>query len=227
MLRTKNDNNVYDKSAEVYINDIVNIKPLKKSEEYRIWKKYKETGDISLRNKLVTSNLKFVMKVAKEFRGRGLSYQDLIEEGNLGLIRGIEKFDGSKNVKVISYSVWWIKQAIMEALEKRNQSDCEDLPYDYTSNDYYEKEEESSCVSTEYISDDKEGEEDPQKAHLKELMACLTPREADVISMYYGLNGETPLNLEDIGTEIGLTKERVRQISETALKKMREKSLFV
>ena len=118
----------YEKNTTTYFNEITKSQPLEKEEEYELWKKYKEEGNIDARNKLVSSNLKFVANIARHYQGMGLSYGELIAEGNYGLIKAIDRFDGDKGFKLISYSVWWIRQAIVEAIKKRNVMDAEDLP---------------------------------------------------------------------------------------------------
>src|SRR5574344_2550105 len=128
MVRKNKTSNEFDRSAGAYFKEISKCKPLSREEEFSLWERYKKNNDIEARNKLITSNLKFVASVAKKYQGRGLSYSDLIAEGNLGLIKAMDKFDGNKNIKVISYSVWWIRQTILEALDKRNSMGAEDLP---------------------------------------------------------------------------------------------------
>ena len=131
MLKKQKVGLEHDKSVTSYFNDVAGYKPLSKEEELDLWRKYKYDGDLNARNKLISSNLKCVASIAKQYQGRGLSYADLIAEGNIGLMKALDKFDGERGFKVISYSVWWIRQTILEALSKRNTSDNEDLPCDY------------------------------------------------------------------------------------------------
>lgn len=227
MLKKQKVGTSRDKSVTSYFNEVANYKPLSKDEEYELWRKYKYEGDMNARNKLISSNLKFVASIAKQYQGRGLSYADLIAEGNIGLMKALDKFDGERGYKVISYSVWWIKQTILEALTKRNASDNEDLPCDYekplvTDDDDYQTE----IGDDNYISEEYEANKEIEQGELiKLLMEYLNQREKNIITKYYGLDGNKPKTLEEIGMEYGLTKERIRQIKNTSFKKMRSVAL--
>ena len=117
----------YEKSTAAYFNLIKKNKPLTKKEEMNLWRNFKENNDLSAREKLIKANLKFVPSVAKQFKGCGLPFADIIEEGNIGLIKAIDRFDPKRDNKVISYAVWWIKKCIMEAIEKRGVLDTENI----------------------------------------------------------------------------------------------------
>ena len=227
MLKKQKVGTDYDKSINSYFKDVAGFKPLSRKEEIDLWKRYKYDGDISARNKLVTSNLKFVASIARHYQGRGLSYSDLIAEGNIGLIKALDKFDGERGYKIISYSVWWIKQTILEALEKRNASNDEDLPLDYekhtfSDDDYYTPEIRNDA----YIIDGLDGDRENDRTEaITFLMDYLNQRERNIITRYYGLDGRKPKTLEEIGMEYGLTKERIRQIKNTSFKKMRSVAL--
>lgn len=211
----------YDSQQKRYFDEISKTKPLTKEEEFLLWKDYKENKNIEARNKLVEANLKFVATIANSYRGRGLSYSDLIAEGNIGLIRAVDKFEATRGYKMISYSVWWIRQAILEAIEKRNNINGDELPKDYE--DQVPDEDESMYFSKKEnpsrFVDDEDDKTDKKQA-VAELLNVLDDREAEIITRYYGLL-EDPINLEDIGNELSLSKERVRQIMEKGLKKMR------
>jgi len=211
----------YDSQQKRYFDEISKTKPLTKEEEFLLWKDYKENKNIEARNKLVEANLKFVATIANSYRGRGLSYSDLIAEGNIGLIRAVDKFEATRGYKMISYSVWWIRQAILEAIEKRNNINGDELPKDYE--DQVPDEDESMYFSKEETPSrfvDDEDDKTDKKQAIAELLNVLDDREAEIITRYYGLL-EDPINLEDIGNELSLSKERVRQIMEKGLKKMR------
>lgn len=215
----------FDTNVEKYFNDISDYKPLTRDEEYDLWCKYKQGNDIEARNKLVSANLKFVASIAKNYQGRGLSYSDLISEGNLGLIRALDNFDGNKGYKIISYSIWWIKQAIQEAIEKRNEMDADDLPK-FNERDEFEENDDYDDGFSSAISYDNDFEyEQDIKSKIGSLMNFLSNKEKDIITQYYGLNGCKPKTLDEIGKEFGVSKERIRQINANSFKKMRSAAL--
>ena len=227
MLKKQKVGTEHDKSVTTYFDEVAGYKPLSHEEEYELWKKYKYEGDMKARDKLISANLKFVASIAKQYQGRGLSYADLIAEGNIGLIKALDKFDGEKGFKVISYSVWWIRQTILEALAKRNASEDEDLPCDFekpveTDDEDYQTEMGDDDFVEEEIGKSKEME---QSQAIQFLMDYLNQRERNIITKYYGLDGNKPKTLEEIGMEYGLTKERIRQIKNTSFKKMRSVAL--
>ena len=233
MVRKNKVSNEFDKSALAYFKEIGKCKPLSREEEFSLWERYKKNNDIEARNKIITSNLKFVASVAKKYQGRGLSYSDLIAEGNLGLIKAMDKYDGNKKIKVISYSVWWIRQTILEALEKRNSMEAEDLPTESNKSElHFESEEYTSEIEESennvmYSSED--AEEKQRRNEQKKIVSILTEnlsyREKDILTKYYGLDGSDPMTLEEIGGEYNITKERTRQILEKTLKKLRGEAL--
>lgn len=211
----------FDEQQKRYFDEISKTKPLTREEEFVLWKDYRENGNIESRNKLVEANLKFVATIANSYRGRGLSYSDLIAEGNVGLIRAMDKFEATRGYKVISYSVWWIRQAILEAIARRNSVGGEELPQEYeeqvsdeNESVYFNKKE----MPSQFLEE--EDEKVDKKQTVLELMGVLDDRECEIITRYYGLL-EQPVKLEEIGQDLGLSKERVRQIMEKGLKKMR------
>ena len=115
--------NDYEKSTAVYFNMISKLKSLSKQEEKKLWENFHNKKDLSAREKLIQANLKFVPTVAKYFKGCGLPFADIVEEGNIGLIKAIDRFDPKKDNKVISYAVWWIRKTILEAIEKKGLLD--------------------------------------------------------------------------------------------------------
>jgi RNA polymerase primary sigma factor len=226
MLKKQKVETEHDKSVRTYFNDVAGFQPLSKEEELELWRKYKYEGDENAKNKLISANLKFVAKVAKQYQGRGLSYADLIDEGNIGLLKAIDKFDGERGYKIISYSVWWIKQSILEALEKRNASNHEDLPSDYEKQLESTDEDYQVELNDDFIVDQTQAEkENEQTSVINFLMEYLNKRERNIITKYYGLDGNKPKTLEEIGLEYGLTKERIRQIKNLSFKKMRSVAL--
>lgn len=231
MLKKNRKINDFEDSYKLYFKDIDKYKPLSYEEEQRLWKSYKINNDISARDKIVCSNLKFVASIAKSYQGRGLSYSDLIAEGNCGLLRAMDKFDYTKGYKTISYSVWWIRQAILEALNERNGIEGDELPCEY------EKQTEDDEINAAYTTqndcfiDEYWGEDEQKRQQKKELIKILTInltlRENFILTRYFGLDDDTPLTLEEIGDELNLTKERVRQILVIIFKKIRSEALKI
>ena len=228
MLKKKKIINDFERSSQTYFKEISEFKPLSREEEFSLWERYRKNNDIGARDKLIKSNLKFVASVAKNYQGLGLSYADLIAEGNCGLLKAIDKFDYEKGFKTISYSVWWIRQSILEALKERAGIEGDSLPQDFEKQNQYEDDEQNcdTTIEEEYISSDSEEFKiEELKKTINMLIGCLTEREQYVISEYYGLNAKEGVTLEEIGASMGLTKERVRQIKEKALKKLRSEAL--
>lgn len=231
MLKKKKVANEFERSAQAYFSEIGDFKPLSKDEELSLWERYKKDNDISARDKIIKSNLKFVASVAKPFQGLGLSYSDLIAEGNLGLMKAMDKFDYERGLKTISYSVWWIRQTILEALKERNLINGDEFPKDYEKpidfDDDLEYNNTNTTYGPEYEDNITNGELKyrEMKRTISLLMGVLTEREQLILSDYFGLAGDDELTLEEIGKKIGLTKERVRQIKEKALKKLRTEAL--
>lgn len=232
MIKKKKIANDFERSTQTYFSEISNFSPLSRDEEFSLWKKYKENNDLSARDKIIKSNLKFVASEAKNFQGLGLSYSDLIAEGNAGLMKAMDKFDYEKGFKTISYSVHWIRQTILEALEKRNLIDGDDLPEDFEkpleSDDENVYINNDNATNEEYIDNGlvSEFKLKEEKKAINLLFACLTEREKSIMTKYFGLGGAKEMTLEDIGKQYGLTKERVRQIKEKCLKKLRSEALI-
>ena len=225
MIKKKKFINDFDLSSQIYFKEISQYKSLSLDEEISLWKQYKYNNDIKARDKIIKSNLKFVASVAKKYQGRGLSYSDLIAEGNYGLLRAINKFDYKKGYKTISYSVWWIKQAILEALKERNHLDGDELPNDFEKQHMEDDEIYEAPIKNNFIEyeDDTTHIEDLRDT-INVLIKCLSEREFIIITNYYGIDKE-PLTLEEIGVKLNLTKERIRQILEKSLCKLRTEAL--
>lgn len=216
--------NLYDSTAGYYFKDITNTKPLSRAEERRLSKRWKENHDISARNKLIEANLKFVANIAQNYKGLGLSYSDLIQEGNNGLFRAVDKFEPERGNKFISYAVNWIREGILTALKKRNSLTSEDLPNNIDEID--DDSNNESIIEDAFVEKDevKQKETDVNTV-LKLLLNDLTPRERFIVTKYNGIGEKKPKTLEEIGKSLNLTKERVRQIYEKAMKKMRASAL--
>ncbi len=259
-------------SLDKYLHEIGKVDLLSAEEEVILARKIKE-GDHEALEKLVKANLRFVVSVAKQYQNQGLSLPDLINEGNVGLIKAAQRFDETRGFKFISYAVWWIRQSILQALAE--QARIVKLPLNKIGSinkvshalseleQRFEREptiEELSEILTLAIDDIKEAlrgnsrhismdaplteDEDssmydvllspdspmPDKGLLNEslrreierALSTLSTREASIIRLYFGLNGKHPLTLEEIGEEFDLTRERVRQIKEKALKRLKQ-----
>lgn len=217
----------YEKSTVSYFNLIKKNTPLSKKEEKKLWERFREKNDMSARELLIKANLKFVPTVAKQFKGCGLPFADIIEEGNIGLIQAIDRFDPKKDTKVISYAVWWIRKTIIEAIEKKGMLDTENID-DFNHNDK-EEDESNSFIKPLYsnnLLDENNNSSFDAKQVIEELFEGVTERERNIVSDYFGLYGESPKTLDEIGEDLSITKERVRQLNERALKKMRSNALI-
>lgn len=259
-------------SIDKYLLDISTIEMLTFEEEIELVKRMKE-GDESAFNRLIEANLRFVVSVAKQYQNQGLTLQDLINEGNIGLIKAAEKFDETRGFKFISYAVWWIRQQILRALS--DQTNLIRLSADKVRqlgklNDTYvlieqklhrepKYEELAQAMdldeeelfrllkySVKYVSIETPIKAESESYTLKEvlknesiagpdhkllyeslqievqrLISTLPNREAKILNSYFGINAKIPLSLDEIGNEFDLTKERVRQIKEKSIKKLK------
>jgi RNA polymerase primary sigma factor len=269
---TKSITNRESQSLEKYLQEIGKVDLLTPEEEVDLAKRIKQGDQIAL-EKLTKANLRFVVSVAKQYQNQGLSLSDLINEGNLGLIKAAQRFDETRGFKFISYAVWWIRQSILQALAE--QSRIVRLPLNKVGSlnkinkafseleQEYEREpsadelaeqlqipteevETTLGVAARHVSMDApfvEGEDNSlldvlensttpktdQKLEYKESLrreierslSTLTDRQCDVIKLYFGIGVEHPMSLEDIGEQFGLTRERVRQIKDKAISKLR------
>ena len=267
---TKQVTNRDTPSLDKYLQEIGRVDLISPEEEVVLARKIR-SGDINALKKLVNANLRFVVSVAKQYQNQGMSLPDLINEGNLGLMKAASRFDETRGFKFISYAVWWIRQAILQALAE--QSRIVRLPVNKIGSinrinkafarleQTYEREPSSLELADllEMVPDDvKESlrtngrtlsmdapisqEEDtnmydlmqsndapsPDKNLINESLAyeieralsTLSPREAKVLKFYFGLGLKHPFTLEEIGEELHLTRERVRQIKEKAIKRI-------
>ena len=257
------------KALDLYLKEIKKIEPLSPQEEVALAQQAK-TGDTKAFQKLVTHNLRFVVAMAKKFQGQGVPFEDLINEGNLGLIRAVNTFDETRGFKFISYAVWWITQRMRTAIQKTGRvvrlpshitesmgklyrksleleqefereptteemaeiSDTtikwiEDLVKSYSGPVSLEDSSAEDRPLIEYlISNDPRPEmqlmQESLKNEIKNLIKKLKDREAHVLTEYYGLGEDDPKTLEQIGEQLDLSGERVRQIKERALQRLRK-----
>jgi len=271
---TKQVTNRETASLDKYLQEIGKVELITAEEEVALAQRIRQ-GDQSALEKLTKSNLRFVVSVSKQYQNQGLSLPDLINEGNLGLIKAAQRFDENRGFKFISYAVWWIRQSILQAVAE--QSRIVRLPLNKIGSinkinkafssleQEYEREpnpdeiadlleitetevKESLRNSGRHVSMDAplvQGEEtnmydvlrtddiptpdrglmyDSLRKEIDRAISTLTPRESDVIRLYFGLNGEHPLTLEEIGEKFELTRERVRQIKEKAIRRLKHTS---
>ena len=271
---SKQITNRESQSLDKYLQEIGKVDLLTPDEEVDLARRIREGDQLAL-EKLTKANLRFVVSVAKQYQNQGLSLGDLINEGNLGLIKAGQRFDETRGFKFISYAVWWIRQSILQALAE--QSRIVRLPLNRVGSlnkisktfsmleQKYEREPspdelaEVLDVSTSEVVDtmkisgrhvsmdapfiqgednrlldvlENDNEETPDfglmtdslRREVQRALSTLTQREADVISFYFGLNGEHSMTLEEIGERFNLTRERVRQIKEKAIRRLRHTS---
>jgi RNA polymerase primary sigma factor len=263
-------------SLDKYLQEIGRVELISADEEVELARRIKQ-GDKAALERLTKANLRFVVSVSKQYQNQGLSLPDLINEGNVGLIKAAERFDETRGFKFISYAVWWIRQSILQALAEqarivrlplnkigsinkinRAYSELEQLFERPPSADELaehleisvEDVRQSLANTGRHISMDAplmEGEENSSSMYdvlpndampspetglnkeslrkeIERSLSTLTGREGDVVRLYYGLNGRQPLTLEEIGDLFDLTRERVRQIKEKAIRRLKHTS---
>jgi RNA polymerase primary sigma factor len=260
-------------SLEKYLSEIGKIDLLTSDEESELARRIK-AGDEEALDKLTRSNLRFVVSVAKQYQNHGLSLSDLINEGNVGLIKAAKRFDETKGFKFISYAVWWVRQSIIQAIveysrmvripthkmnlyskvneaflsfvqEFEREPTMEELgdiltmnPADvtsilsgannHTSMDAPLSDDDGAMSMADMLTHGEEESPDTKlmeqsiRDEIKYGMASLSPREIQVVSAYFGIDQTKPMNLEEIGDMFGLTRERVRQIKDRALRRIKK-----
>ena len=263
-------------SLDKYLQEIGRVDLITAQEEVELAQKIRKGDQVAL-TKMVNANLRFVVSVSKQYQNQGLSLPDLINEGNLGLIKAAQRFDETRGFKFISYAVWWIRQSILQALAE--QSRIVRLPLNKIGSinkinkafarleQEYDREPSadeigvvldlspqdikdamrnagrhvsmdapfaSSDESTSNMYDVLQSEDSPSpenaliseslRKEIERALATLTSREADVVRLYFGLNGEHAMTLEEIGERFDLTRERVRQIKEKAIRRLKHTS---
>jgi RNA polymerase primary sigma factor len=260
-----------DRSLDLYLKEISTVDLLTQEEEVSLARRIKQ-GDEGALHELTRANLRFVVSVAKQYKNQGLSLTDLINEGNVGLIKAAIRFDETKGYKFISYAVWWIRQAILQALAEHSRivrlplnragalhkigKRADQLGQEFgrkpTAQEIadelsmsVEEVNETLRISGHHLSLDASLQgEDGNKlmdfleddlgpapdeylmdeslgTDIAKALETLTPREQEVITLYFGVNRDRPCTLEEIGQQLGLTRERVRQIKEKAIRRLR------
>ncbi len=263
-----------DHSLEQYLLEISDVHLLSQEEEIELAKRIRDGDEPSLES-LTKANLRFVVSVAKQYQSQGLSLGDLINEGNLGLIKAANRFDETRGFKFISYAVWWIRQSILQALAEQSrivrlplnrvgtmnkigkafslleqeferEPSAEEIAQqlditDFEVSDTIQKSGKHLSLDAPFSEEEEnrlldiiENQEQPSpdntliseslRIELERALSTLTLREAEVVKLYFGIGQETPLTLEEIGEHFQLTRERVRQIKEKALRRLRHTS---
>lgn len=261
-------------SLDQYLQEIGDVPLLSQEEEIELAKRIRE-GDEAALELLTKANLRFVVSVSKQFQNQGLSLGDLINEGNLGLIKAANRFDETRGFKFISYAVWWIRQSILQALAEQSrivrlplnrvgtmnkigkafslleqeferEPSAEEIAHqlditDFEVSDTIQKSGRHLSLDAPFSEEEEnrlldilENQEQPSpdntliseslRIELERALSTLTPREAEVVKLYFGIDQETPFTLEEIGERFELTRERVRQIKEKALRRLRHTS---
>lgn len=224
-MNITSNENTFTENVAVYFTDIKNSKGLSREAEAELGEKILN-GDRDAINTLVTANLKFVVQVAKYYRNRGLEFEDLIAYGNLGLIKAAERYDYRQGYKFISYGVWYIKQAIMEAINKENESREESLESMVLSNinvkdDTGLVEERDEWLSYgDEINSLQSSDKSEQVKMVNKFLSVLDEKEQDVIQDVFGLRGEE-VSLTDLSKKYNVSVERMKQIRNKAIRKMR------
>jgi RNA polymerase primary sigma factor len=271
---TKQVTNRETASLDKYLQEIGKVELITAEEEVELARRIK-AGDKDALEKLTKANLRFVVSVSKQYQNQGLSLPDLINEGNLGLIKAAQRFDETRGFKFISYAVWWIRQSILQALaeqsrivrlplnkigsinkinkayarlEQQNErepdsqeiADMLDIPESEVKESIRNsgrhismdapliQDEENTLYdvlrSDETNTPEKELMVESLRKEIDRAISTLTPREADVVRLYFGLNSKHPMTLEEIGEKFDLTRERVRQIKEKAIRRLKHTS---
>lgn len=261
-----------NKSLDLYLHEINKTPLLTREEEQDLARRIKK-GDKGALDQLVKANLRFVVSIAKQYSNQGLSLEDLINDGNLGLIKAAHRFDEERGYKFISYAVWWIRQAMLQSLAEHSRivrlplnragtlyrigkasrqldqelgrapsaseiakrldisvEEVEDTMHiantHVSLDDPYSNEKDDNAL-VDYLTDDNQTmpDEDTYSNALvddmEKALNTLSDREKHILSLYFGLNGDEPMTLEEIGKELGLTRERIRQIKEKAIQRLR------
>ena len=227
--------NDFTDTVKIYYDDLKRTKPMTRAKERRLLRQCRQ-GSLKARNEIGESNLKCVFDVARRYTGRGVAISDLISEGNMGLMYAIDKFDESKDVKFISYAVWWIRHSMLDAIRRKKLKSLVEVEPDDTYNNMSvihsedEEDEEVKKVDTFFSDSSEEFEREMQATQTKlinNIMSSLSEREEMIINHYYGINGSEKLNLIEIGNKMGITSERARQIKNQGIKKMRSNALLL
>jgi RNA polymerase primary sigma factor len=264
-----------NRSLDLYLHEINKTPLLTREEEQELARRIKK-GDQAALDQLVKANLRFVVSIAKQYSNQGLSLEDLINDGNVGLIKAAHRFDEQRGYKFISYAVWWIRQAMLQSLAehsrivrlplnragtlyrigkasrqldqelgrapsakeiakklKISEEEVQDTMYiantHVSLDDPYSSDQDDNAL-VDYLMDEKAPMPDDETFEralsddMEKALDTLSDREKQILSLYFGLGGADPLTLEEIGHKLGLTRERIRQIKEKAIARLRHSS---
>ena len=219
--------NDFNRSTRAYYGDLAGKKPLGREIEIELIRSAQD-GDIEDRNRIIEANLKFVFDIARTYTGRGVPISELISEGNMALIKAIDKFDTERGTKFISYAVWWIRNSMRECIEKGTKKRLYEEPE--SSRTRYHDDDETFDEDVARLPSDVEYDSASDRERdmiddVADLTAGLDERESLIIDRYYGLSGEEK-NLIEIGRELSISGERVRQIKRGAMRKMRTRAML-
>lgn len=209
-----------DGPLELYFEDIRNHHLLTREEEVSLGRRIR-AGDQMAVDQMVRSNLRFVVAVAKRYQNFGVSLPDLIAEGNVGLVRAAHLFDSDRGVRFISYAVWWIRQAILRALDENKRVSRRTIRLHAPISDDDEEWLSSSLEEVRTSGTEEQSLDRARAWEVRRAIASLDPRERHVLLLYFGLDGSQPLTLEEIALVYGLSRERIRQIKESGLRRLR------
>lgn len=284
MISEKKEGNGFDRkkggsggnrSLDLYLHEINQTPLLKRDQEKELARRIRK-GDKKALDQLVKANLRFVVSIAKQYANQGLSLEDLINDGNLGLIKAAHRFDEKRGFKFISYAVWWIRQAMLQSLAehsrivrlplnragtlykigkatrqldqelgrapnaeeiakklKLSEEEVEDTMHIANSHisldDPYSSDQDDNALVDYLMDEDAEMPDECTYDHalsedMEKALDTLSDREKAILTLYFGLNGEEPLTLEEIGKKLNLTRERIRQIKEKAIQRLRHSS---
>ena len=228
--------NDFNTTVQTYYKELKKCNPISREEEKELFKKIKNENSLSARNKILSSNLKFVFDIAKRYRGRGVSMEDLISEGNLGLTKAIDKFDVEKDIKFISYAVWWIRQYISDFIKKTNEKDNNEFSNDeqmntkVKCNELFDEEDETFTFSEVVMSNEKEELEKElsknRKIIIEKLLSKLPTNGQFIMKCYYGIGINKAMTLTEIGERLNLSAERVRILKKKYMRFLRSEIML-
>lgn len=224
--KVKADRSERLEELDSYFREIRSYRSLTRAKEAELAKRIRE-GDERALDQLVKANLKFVVSTAKAYRDSGVRFSDIIEAGNLGLVKAARKFDETRGVKFISYAVHWIKRSITDCIEEHNAEQAQNIdPFtlENAEDGMGEYDEFSQIVNNEF--EEEMSRIQGRNAAVEDMLSVLKEREARILQLYFGLTDGKEMTLDEIGQELNITKERVRQLKDKAIVKLKHHALM-